>query len=227
MAQLTTLLLTRPHAASQRFARQVVDQLGEIRIEISPLIDIDFLDLNEEPNAQTIVFTSRNGVDAWSRACFTTRASCFCVGEATADAARAIGFDPKVSGGTVEHLVSDVQNAKPSGEILHVHGRHTRGGLVDRLRAKGFKSQSLIAYEQSLKELSTSARDLLQGGASVIVPLFSPRSALQFASYGPFGPQVKTIAISKSAAVACPGATIAPHPDAKGMIAKISELVIA
>ena len=92
MAQLTTLLLTRPHAASQRFARQVVDQLGEIRIETSPLIDIDFLDLNEEPNAQTIVFTSRNGVDAWSRACFTTRASCFCVGEATADAARAIGL---------------------------------------------------------------------------------------------------------------------------------------
>ena len=227
MAQLTTLLLTRPHAASQRFARQVVDQLGEIRIEISPLIGIDFLDLNEEPNVPTIVFTSRNGVDAWSRAGFATCASCFCVGEATADAARAIGFNPKVSGGTVEHLVSDLQNAEPSGEILHVHGRHTHGGLVDRLRAKGLKSQSLISYEQNLKELSTSAKALLQGGAPVIVPLFSPRSALQFASSGSFGPQVKTIAISKSAAAVCPGASIAPHPNAKGMIAAISEVVIA
>ncbi len=227
MAHSATLLLTRPRVASEHFAIQVMDKLGALQIEISPLIEIEFTDLAQEPSDETVVFTSRNGVEAWAHAGFSTSAHCFCVGEATANAARDLGFDPHVSGGTVEHLVKDVQSAAPQGQILHVHGRHTRGDLAARLCASGQRARGIVAYEQKLLDLSATALAMLQGGAPVIVPLFSPRSAAHFAGYGPFGPQVKMIAISKTAASACPKALIAPHPTANGMLAAISQVLNA
>lgn len=227
MAHAATLLLTRPYAASERFAQQALSALGPMRVEISPLLEIEFLSLGSEPVAETIVFTSRNGVDAWANAGFSASHACFCVGQATADTARALGFDPYVSGGTVEHLINDLQNAAPKGAILHVHGRHARGDLVGHLTASGLNASGLIAYEQRLLPLSAPALKLLQGGAPVIVPLFSPRSAAQFANSGPFGPHVKMIAISKAAAEACPGALVAPHPNASGLLTGISRVLNA
>jgi uroporphyrinogen-III synthase len=227
MVQPTTLLLTRPRAVSEVFAQQVQDAVGPLQILIAPLIEIEFLEIDAVPNAQTIIFTSRNGVLAWERAELPTTAQCYCVGQVTADAAHALGFEVHVSGGTVEHLVDDLKNAAPAGKILHVHGEHTRGNLVERLIASGLNACGLIAYEQHLLELSHDAQTLLLGGAPVIVPLFSPRTAAQFAKTGPYGSQVDVIAISNSAAQACPGAHVAPSPNVDGMITAIKAVLSA
>ncbi|MEP5155152.1 uroporphyrinogen-III synthase [Planktotalea sp.] len=223
MAQSSTLLLTRPQAASDLFARQVQQALGALDIVISPLLEIEFLKFDAPKFPVTLIFTSRNGVEAWSRAKLPTDERCICVGKATGQAAQTIGFDPIVSGGTVEHLREDIIKNPPQGDLVHIRGRHTRGHLVDSLRESGVNAQELITYDQKLLDLNDEALRLLQGGAPVIVPLFSPRSAAQFAKAGPFGLQVDVIAISKAAADLCPGARIAPSPDAKGMIAAISQ----
>lgn len=225
--QPTTLLLTRPRAVSEMFAKQVQDTVGPLQVLIASLIEIELLKIHAAPDAQTIVFTSRNGVLAWERAELPTEARCYCVGQATADAARALGFEPYVSGGTVEHLANDLKNAALLGEVLHVHGEHTRGDLVERLNANGLNVRGLIAYKQHLLELSENAQNLLLGGAPVIVPLFSPRTAAQFAKTGPYGSQVDVIAISNSAAQACPGAHVAPSPNVDGMITAIKAVLSA
>lgn len=225
MVHSATLLLTRPRNASERFAKKVIETVGALRIVISPLMDIEFLDIASAPDCDTVVFTSLNGVEAWKRGKFPTQCECFCVGEATASAARNLGFEPIVSGGTVEHLLSDIRNAAPKGQILHIHGRHTRGNLVAHLSAFGLDVQGLTVYEQRLLDLSADAKSVLQGGAPVIVPLFSPRSAAHFMNSGPFGSHVKVVAISNAAAEACPKAYVAPHPTADGMLVAISEVL--
>lgn len=224
MTQSATLLLTRPLADSLRFAEQVRASLGDMRIAISPLLEIELSPLDRgAADAKTIVFTSRNGVAAWERAKLPCHQRCFCVGSATGDAARALGFDPFISGGTVDHLLEDMRAAAPDGPILHVHGRFRAGDLIGALRKDGFDIRGLLAYEQKPIELDQHARALLSGGEPVIVPLFSPRSAAQFAKTGLFQPQIDIIAISRAAAKALPSARIAPSPDAKGMIAAISQ----
>ncbi|MGH1576148.1 uroporphyrinogen-III synthase [Planktotalea sp.] len=227
MTQPATLLLTRPREASERFARQVSDALGPTSIHISPLIEIEFVALRRIPKPQNVVFTSRNGIEAWKRANFPTDIQCFCVGQATAEDARALGFEPHISAGTVSHLIDDILKWAPVGEVLHVHGRYVRGDLVGKLREAGLSASGLQAYEQNLRALDDEANRLLQGGAQVIVPLFSPRSAAQFTRVGMFGPQIDVIAISQAAANECESARIAPSPDAKGMIAAISQGLIA
>jgi uroporphyrinogen-III synthase len=227
MAPPATLLLTRPRAASERFAAQVKEMLRPVEILISPLLEINFTHIPDVPTAGTVVFTSRNGVEAWERAKYSANQRCFCVGHATGEAARALGFDPHVSGGTVKQMVQDIIAAAPEGEILHIHGRHTRGDLVGQLAAKNLNARGIVVYEQRLLQLSDDAKTLLQGGARVIVPLFSPRSAAQFAKEGPFGVQIDIIAISQTAADTCQGARVAPHPNADGMLAAIAQGLIA
>lgn len=222
-----TLLLTRPRAASERFARQLTERFGELNIVISPLMEIEFLDLASFAMPDAVVFTSRNGVEAWANATFPTDMTCYCVGTATADAARAIGFEPFVSGGTVEHLIADLKEIAPNGTVLHVRGRHSRGDLTAQITRAGLKARDLVAYEQKLLPLNSEAQTLLLGGVRVIVPLFSPRSAAHFAKLGPFGPQVDLIAISKAAVQPCQGAHVAPNPDAEGMLSAISDILIA
>ena len=222
MMQPATLLLTRPRAASERFAVQLREELGITDIVISPLLEIEFLPIGNVPKDALIVFTSRNGVEAWAHSQLVAQRNCICVGQATADAARDLGFETHVSGGTVDHIYADLCKDSHETEIIHIHGRHTRGDLVERLASEGLQASGMIAYEQKTLELSEEARALLIGGAPVIVPLFSPRSAAQFASSGPFGPQIDIIAISQAAADPCPDARIAPSPDARGMIAAIS-----
>lgn len=221
MAQPATLLLTRPKAASERFAQQVFASLGKMPVLYAPLVKIEHLSISQMPHSGTLVFTSRNGVEAWTGA----KLPCYCVGQATADRARALGFDPFVSGGTVEYLLDDLLKQRPKGAIFHIHGRHTRGKLAERLGDAGLNAQGIVGYEQRLLALPETAQDLLKGGAQVIVPLFSPRIAEHFSSFGPFGSQVKLIAISKSAAVTCRGALIAPSPNAEGMISAISTVL--
>jgi len=222
MAYLETLLLTRPQPASERFAKEVRAELGALDILFAPLMEIEGLEIPEVPEDSAVAFTSRNGVDAWARSGQTTQRGCFCVGEATAKAARDIGFDPFVSGGTVEHLIEDLRNANLSQEIVHIHGRHTRGDLVGTLARAGIKARSYVGYEQKLLDLSQEADALLRGGAPVIVPLFSPRIAAQFMQTGPFDGHVDVIAISKAAEQSYPGARIAARPNAAGMIEAIS-----
>lgn len=216
------VLLTRPQGASQTFALRVTQAFGPLRVEISPLMEIGFVPFDaEQAIGRTPVFTSMNGVDAWARAKLPVGGRCFCVGEATGQAARDLGFAPEVSGGTVEHLFEDIKAKQPDAGVVHIHGAHTRGDLVGRLQSAGIAAHGVAAYDQLLKPLTREARDIMLGGAQVIVPLFSPRTALQFAQECPAQARPCIVAISEAAADGWPNAVIAETPDAAGVLAAI------
>lgn len=223
----TTLLLTRPLAASQAFAQNFIESVGIDRVVISPLMEIVFRDLDVDlARFRTVVFTSKAGVDAWQRAGLPVGLMCRCVGVATQVAAKEIGFEATASGGTVVHLLADLSAAPDAGPILHVRGAHTTGDLVENLNKAGIKAEALVAYDQPLLELSREARDVLEAateGAAdrVIAVLFSPRTAAHFREQCPEDACPDVVAISKAAATHWPDAQIAPSPDAQGMICAV------
>jgi uroporphyrinogen-III synthase len=227
----TTLLLTRPFAASQEFAKNFINCAAIDRVVISPLMEIVHRDLDVDPaQFRTVVFTSKAGVEAWRRAGLPVDMMCRCVGEATLNAARAIGFEATASGGTVAHLEADLIAAREAGPILHVRGVHSTGNLVENLSKAGLEAQSCIAYDQPLRDLSREARDVLRATAEgatdgtadrVIVPLFSPRTAAHFKKQCSGVVKPFVIAISKAAAVHWPDAQIAPSPSSEGMVCAV------
>lgn len=224
MALDATLLLIRPRAASVRFADQLQAAIGDMRFLISPLMEIEPVPLDPSAaNADTIVFTSINAVQAWARAQLPTHQRCFCVGEATGAEAKRYGFEPEISGGTLEHLIDDLTKVESLGRAMHIRGEHTRGDLKAAMAHMGHDAHDSIAYRQHLRPFSQQALDLLIGGEPVIVPLFSPRSAGQFASECPVLAQPDVIAISKAAASHYPKARLAQEPSSQGMIAAIAQ----
>lgn len=219
MAYDATLLLTRPQAGSRRFAEQVRAALGPVDIVIAPMMEIEFQGLPPWVGAaRTVLFTSINGVETWARSGLDCTAICFCVGAATAQAARDIGFAAHSSAGDLEHMVPDVIAAKPPEPVVHIHGHHTRGDLAGALRKAGYDAQGVVGYYQRLLPLPDEARELLMGDRAVIVPLFSPRSAAQFAKNCPKDAKPKVVAISRNAADHWAGAICARQPDVPSMI---------
>jgi len=222
MARDATVLLTRPEAASQRFAKMLSDAAGfDVPVVISPLLRIETQSLPPRTVEQGIpVFTSVNGVHSWAASDLKARGPAFCVGPATQHAAAELGFDASTPGGsgTVEDLVQLLQSRAPEQGIVHIHGAHTRGDLVARTRALGITSRGVIGYDQPLQPLSDEAKRALEGKDTVVVPLFSPRTAAQFGKECPKGAQPIVIALSKAVAAPVRAVKIAAHPDAPSMI---------
>jgi len=198
------LLLTRPEAASQQFLTALeADGARGFRSIISPLIGIDVT--GPLPDLQGVggaIFTSANGVRAYQELGGPVLPLCFTVGDATADAARKAGFAPKSAGGDAASLIALIIEEAPGVPLVHLRGTHARGAVAERLRAAGLSASEAVIYDQPAQELSAGAKAALQGDAPVIVPLFSPRSAAQFAGGASGGAPLIVVAMSSDVAAA-------------------------
>ncbi len=169
MAQATPplVLLTRPLAASNRFAQDL-----DLPVIISPLMETFWItpDLpTGEPDA--VAFTSANGVEGFCRVS-TWRGIAYCVGPTTAKLAMSKGFEARISDGNVDALNDDISRAN-LGRIWHPRGVHVIGEIHG--------AEPIIVYEQAPRTLNQAAIEALLGMDMVIVPLFSPRSSELFA----------------------------------------------
>ena len=172
-----TLLLTRPRAASERFAQG----LEGFNIVIAPLMEIvatgAAVDLD---GATALILTSENAVPFLPKAALPA----YCVGPRTAEAARAAGFVAEVVGPDAEGLVHGLIERAPKGALLHVHGAPTRGDVVARLQAADLDVRGVAVYAQ--RPIAPDARFHAALSADrVVVPLFSPESAALFAEAAP------------------------------------------
>jgi len=180
-SRLPAFLLTRPQPQSLRFAGQLRLALGEVAVTISPVIEPEWL-TPALPDGRFggIIFTSEAAVTA----CAVMKASgvtlpetAWCVGDRTAQAARAIGFTAQSAGGDAGALTAMICAQSPPGPLLHLHGADTRGDVVGHLTRAGVPTTGVVVYRQQAKPLTQDARALLGGQGRVAVPLFSPRSA--------------------------------------------------
>jgi uroporphyrinogen-III synthase len=229
------LLLTRPEASSRRFAAAVQVRLGTaLRPLISPLIEIVFddrpLDLGDVAG---LVFTSENGVAAYFRLKQSRNLPAWCVGDRTAEAARAGGLAARSAAGDVQALARVLARERPAGPLLHLHGAQKAGDLAGTLAAEGIELRSLEAYRQEARPATAEAQAAMRGQTPVIAPVFSPRSARLFRENFP-EPRAPLSLIALSPAVAealgaRPGETLATaaRPDAEAMIAALANRIAA
>lgn len=184
MTAARTVLVTRPAPDGEIFARRI-EARGH-RAVVEPLLDIHFIENAgfSLDGIEALAFTSANGVRALMHACPDAPArvaSAFCVGKATATAARDAGFGSVVAaGGDVAGLAASIIEAAP-GTVLHVAGRERAGDLAGLLAEAGVHARRSVLYRAEVRDqFSPATAKALAAGAIDDVAIFSPRTARQF-----------------------------------------------
>lgn len=230
-----TLLLTRPAPQSQRFARDLALRLGDAAIVISPLMQTVFLQPTL-PSApfHAVIFTSETGVKAAMNLGQSLPKLAFCVGNRTAHAARAAGFETHSADGDAVALTQLIETSGVPGPLLHLCGQDSAGDLAETLTKHGIETQSSVVYSQNPKGLFPEAAGLFGQDNPVLIPIFSPRSARLLAAALPKNTTAPLwiVAISKAAAEAaaalCPEKlVIAAYPDGENMLQAVAGLYIS
>lgn len=227
-----TLLLTRPRAASERFAAEIAARGVSIEVLVAPLMEIVQLDVAPPVAAGAeIIFTSSNAIAAAGPG---AGRRAWCVGSRTAEVARDAGFDATAAGACADELVASLLAHRPAGPLVHLRGRHQRGDVVERLREAGLSATSQVVYDQVERAPDEVFASALSR-SPLIVPLFSPRSAELFASaalgaWQPSSPGDALIALSAAVKAAVPRqwqsrTGVAARPDGDAMIDEIARRI--
>ena len=180
------VILTRPAAQGDRFAADLRARFGDaVDVILSPLIAPVFPAVAlPDGDFGAVILTSETGAQAAARLPGVPHRA-WCVGDRTAAAARALGFDASSAAGDADTLVTAIVAAGESGPLLHLRGRDSRGDVAARLTAQAVPTAEVIVYAQEAQPLTDAARAVLAGHGPVIVPLFSPRTAQIFAATRP------------------------------------------
>lgn len=133
---------------------------------------------------QAFLLTSANGARALAAATGERRLSVLAVGDATARAARELGFAAVASaGGDVEDLarLAAAKLDPGAGALVHAAGSVVAGDLAGRLEASGFVVRRAVLYEaHTVDSLSPGTVEALRQGAIDMALFFSPRTAATF-----------------------------------------------
>ncbi|MEO1562239.1 MAG: uroporphyrinogen-III synthase [Pseudomonadota bacterium] len=171
---MSIVILTRPKLQADAFAN---DLRGFINcdIYILPLIEIEAMASAEVPSDCAVIFTSANAV-ATAKADKGTFA--LCVGDATADAAIAAGFQAASVNGTASdvanHILSDPDLRSLSW--LHPHGAHVAGKIAELLRHEKVSVKTKVTYRQTAMTWSKDQKTLVEN-SRCLFPVFSPNGA--------------------------------------------------
>ncbi|MCF3628059.1 uroporphyrinogen-III synthase [Thalassospiraceae bacterium LMO-SO8] len=180
------ILVTRPEQDAAATAARLMD-LGHAAI-VTPLMDIRFvagpaLDLT---GIQALLVTSANGARALAarQAGSDIALPVLAVGDATARAARNLGFtDVESAGGDVDDLARlAADRLRPGdGALLHVAGSKVAGDLAGMLAKAGYTYRRSVLYDaRPVAALPQAAQAAIADGAAAGVLLYSPRTAALF-----------------------------------------------
>ena len=222
---MAILVLTRPEEASRRFLAAVEERLGQrVAHILSSAIEIESVAHGPLPDGvASVILTSEQGAlrarGAGARAGMTA----WCVGDRTADVARREGFEAVSAGGDVEALIATILKARPEVPLVHIRGEQTTGDVSARLNKAGLMTHELVVYRQRDRTLATEVFEALADGETLVVPLFSPRSAGAFLRQAKPSAPLRVIAMSqavadKAAACGARDIFVVERPDIEAMV---------
>ena len=196
------LLMTRPRAASERFVAQLPNRIrSKVRIVHSPLLDIRTLAVDVQTgDMRGLVFTSANAVNAAATLGVDRSLPAYCVGQATTGTAKGAGWNAQMVGATAEELVAALLRIRPESPLLHLRGEHSRGDVSEHLTEMGLTVHEQPIYQQRLLPLTAEAAEMAAGCDPVVAPIFSPRTARQFADVWTGPAPLWLVAISEATA---------------------------
>jgi uroporphyrinogen-III synthase len=177
-------LITRPQEDAADLAAALtargIEPLIEPLLQIKPVENAK-VDL---ANVQALLFTSANGVRAFAALSANRDLPAYTVGDGSAAAAAAAGFNHiESAGGDVNALASLAgDRLKPQdGVLFHAAGSVTAGDLAGTLEQAGFTVRRVPLYQaEAATSLSPETRMNLTLGGIDLVLLFSPRTAATF-----------------------------------------------
>jgi uroporphyrinogen-III synthase len=179
------LLVTRPEPDAGREAEALAARGHEavlaplLKIEFARDVPLDFA------GVQALIVTSRNALRARRELPDARKLPLFAVGEATARAARDIGFANVTTGpGTAEELAELIAaTLEPKhGPLVHLAGETLAFDLKSRLEAKGFTLCQPVLYRaRPAEQFPAQALSLLKSGKVDGAILLSPLTARTFA----------------------------------------------
>ena len=228
-----TLLLTRPAPQSDRFAEAFRDRFGpELPIVVSPLMQVqDVVPDRPIPQAETLIFSSETAVARARSLGLPSGLTAWCVGTRTADAARRAGFRAVTGPGDGAGLARAMVAASVAGPCLFLRGEDVAADLAGSLSSAGIATVAVIVYRQVPLPLTATARNLLDAEGTVLLPLFSPRSA-RLAAHGIGAARAALRVAALSPAVASAAAdlpatrlAVAAEPTASAMLDALATLV--
>ena len=226
------LLMTRPAETAIEFIKTLPPKyLAQVKVMFSPLIEIRYRTVSVDlRNLRGVIFTSRHGVKAIGTSPKPSEIPAYCVGKKTTKLAQEKGWKSTCEGLNAEEFVPNLVKNKPATPLVHLCGQFTRGNIAERLTNEGFTTTEQITYDQNTCSLTTDAQNALISGTSIIAPLFSPRTAMQFAKECTPSPTLTVVALSTAVADALGNKTnynvhVAPIPNAKSMSLVIQSLI--
>ncbi|MGF1545323.1 MAG: uroporphyrinogen-III synthase [Parvularculaceae bacterium] len=184
--------MTRPAVDAGAFADDA--RAAGLTPVASPVMRIDYAPTPIDfEGVGAIALTSANGARALGDVDDARKATTpvYAVGEATAAAARAMGF-ARVDAGAAhggrgdvvalaDRLIAARRDGAFAGDVLHPAGAHRRGDLVTMLGEADIAARRIEAYAAIPTERpSAEARTLMDSDALAAVALFSPRTAALF-----------------------------------------------
>jgi uroporphyrinogen-III synthase len=148
-----SVLVTRPRGEAEIFAVALAMR-GHDAV-LAPLLDIvlDETARVDMGGVRAVLFTSANGVRAWTRVGAPHESEAFCVGDATAQAAREAGFPTVHSAGGDVAALAELVRAKLSpadGALLHAAGSALAGDLAGDLGKDGYEVRRVQLYRQDV-----------------------------------------------------------------------------
>jgi len=225
------LLITRPEPAATGMAEELRAAFPGAEVVVSPLMRITYGGtLPALAARETLIFTSRHGVAGFCRLSPRRDLPACVVGAATAEDARAAGFDVIAEAGDAAALLARIASDAVAGPFLHMRGAHVAADIAGALRQAGHSARDVVVYDQKPLPLTDDARAMLDGDAPVVLPLMSPRSAtLFFEAAGTPRAPLLIAAISRNVAGRVPaGAAIrvsaARTPDAGALRIVLNDL---
>ncbi len=214
---------------------ETLENMG-FRPVLSPsleLVDDVSVPLPEPSGFNGLVFTSANGVRAFQRRSDDRATPAWCVGPATAEAARRAGFGDifQSSGDAVALAHFIAQRASGPLSLIHIANRAATGQLKATLLSLGHHAEFAPLYEARPAEtLTPAALQVLKSQAPVITLLHSQKGAKAFVDLiGDHSiAHICLVAISERcltpfAGLAYQQAHIAEHPDEEGLMAALRE----
>jgi uroporphyrinogen-III synthase len=178
------VLVTRPRGEAEAFAKTLAAR-GHDAV-LAPLLDIvlDETARVDLGGVRAVMFTSANGVRAWAKLGAPCESEAFCVGDATAQAARDAGFPLVHSAGGDAAALAALLRSKLSpadGALLHAAGSALAGDLAGDLDKDGYEVRRVQLYRQDVATtLPFAAVQALRDGKIDAVAFFSPRTAETF-----------------------------------------------
>lgn len=230
-AEPPVVLLTRPEAESQRFARALREGgCPPFTPLVCPLMQIDLHGpLPDLQDVAGLVLTSIQTVRAYARLDGPRGLRAWCVGPGTAQAAQKAGLIAEAPGRDAESLVAALLARKVPGPLMHLRGTHTRGAVAARLTAAGIETREAVIYDQRAIAPDEAGQAALAGHWPLVAPLFSPRSAQLLAARSPKAPLL-VAAMSEAVANAVASLhimalSVAARPDSPAMVSATIDLV--